>query len=287
MELQEEQLNPKEKLGARLHAMRVQADLSGKEVAAALGTRWQSKVSRIESGEQLPSDDDIRRWGASCHASDADIVDLQTMREQARIWWGSFKDRMTDGQVPVQQDYNRLVQQSALIRHLETIWVPGLLQVPGYARRVFTEMQVLHGAANDVEASVATRIERQQFLYDPSKRFEFLLDEGVLRHPLPGPAIMREQLDRLQTMIGLERIRFGIIPQNVAPSTTPQNSVQIYAGEEIYAVEETFSGEKWAETAADAAFLQRVIDLQWEDAVEGERARELIIRAVQALSQAA
>lgn len=283
MEQQEENLNPLEKLGSRLRAMRVQAGLSGAAIAPAVGGQ-QSKVSRIEHGKQLPSPADIEAWATATGAGPTEIVGLLQLQDGARVWRASFRTEMSAGQVAVQKSYNEHVSESSLVRHLETVWVPGLLQIPEYTRRVLTEMTRLHDLQiDDVDAAVAERMQRQRFLYDPSRRFEFLLWEPVLRTPLPGYAAMRAQLDRLQTVIGLDRIRFGIIPLGVPLVTTPQNSVQVYVKDDgPHAVVETYVGDPWSEPAESAAY-QRAIDLQWEDAAEGEGAHELILRAIRSL----
>lgn len=192
---------------------------------------------------------------------------------------------MAKGQAKVQQTYNDLVRAASLIRHFETVWVPGLLQVPEYARRVFEEMIDLHQLeTDDVDAAVAARMQRQQFLYDPTKNFEFLLAEPVLRFLLVPPAVMRSQLDRLQTVIGLEHVRFGIVPMGTVLAATPQASVQIYVGKDTIAVAEDFAGETWHRDNASA--YARGVDRLWEEAVEGDQARELIVRAVKALDSA-
>jgi len=51
---------------------------------------------------------------------------------------------------------------------------------------------------------------------------------------------------------------------------------------EAVAVAETFIGETW-HRGGEAEAYGRALDRQWENAVEGERARELIVRAVHAL----
>ena len=53
---------------------------------------------------------------------------------------------------------------------------------------------------------------------------------------------MRSQLDRLQTIIGVPNIQFGVIQLNRILETAPQNSFQIY---DNIAVVETFIGEIW------------------------------------------
>lgn len=277
-----EQQNPLEQLGGRLRALRAQAAMTGKALADVTG--WdQSKVSRIERGQILPSIPDVETWVRATGADASAAQELVRLREEARIWRSTFKARMSQGQTAVQKDYNQIVAESLLIRHLETAYVPGLLQTRAYAHRVLSEQVTLQNlAVDDVDKAVETRMQRQMYLYDPDKHFEFLLVEPVLRYLLPTPAVMREQLDRLQSVIGLERIRFGIIPMGVQLKTTPQNTIQVYVGpDQVRSVVETFAGEDWEPDHVEAN--QRAIDLMWEDAVEGERARELIIRAARDL----
>ena len=57
---------------------------------------------------------------------------------------------------------------------------------------------------------MATRLARQRYLYEPGKRFEFLLTEAVLRFLITPPDVMRGQLDRLQN-------RYKDTPQGVNP----------------------------------------------------------------------
>lgn len=284
MESLEGRLTQPDGLATRLRAMRAQAGLSGKDLADANG--WaQSKVSRIETGQQLPSEGDLRAWAVACRTPAA-ADELLAMRDEAQVWRATFRSRMRRGQAEVQQSYNALVDGANLIRHFETAYVPGLLQVPGYARRVLAEMIGLHSLdIDDVDEAVRLRMVRQQMLYDPAKQFEFLLAEPVLRWLLVPPPVMRSQLDRLQTVIGLERVRFGILPMGVQLATTPQNSFQVYAGSDAgtVAVAETFLGEDFSDGDQAAAY-GRALDLMWAEAAEGDDARALILRAARDLS---
>lgn len=285
MESLEERLTQPDGLATRLRALRAQAGLSGKDLADTNG--WaQSKVSRIETGQQMPSAGDIEAWARAC-GTDLEIVsELLGKRDDARVWHATFRNRMRRGQAQVQEGYSDLVRGAHLIRHFETVYVPGLLQVPAYARRVLTEMVSLHELeTDDVDAAVEARMRRQQMLYDPDKRFEFLLAEPVLRWLLCPPPVMRAQLDRLQTVIGLERVRFGVLPMGTVLATAPQNSVQLYVGRETVAVAETFIGEQFHDGEQTEAY-GRALDRMWAEAVEGDRARELIVQAANALPAA-
>jgi hypothetical protein len=138
---------------------------------------------------------------------------------------------------------------------------------------------------DDVDAAVATRMKRQQALYDSGKSFEFLLAGPVLHWRLVPPVVMRAQLDRLQTVIGLDHVRFGILPMDVELATTPQNSFQIYMRPEPVVVVETFVGEDAYLDTRRLEGYTRAMDLLWEEAVTGEDARRLIINATQALGR--
>lgn len=282
MESLEEWLTRPEGMATRLRALRVQAGMSGKELADANG--WaQSKVSRIETGKQMPSAGDIEAWTAAVGAA-ADVVqELLALQEEGRIVNVTFRDRMRRGQLAVQQSQNKLVEEARLVRDFETAFIPGLLQVPDYTRRVLVEMIGLHGVqVDDVDAAVAARMQRQQMLYDPGKSFEFLITEPVLRWLLCPAPVMRAQLDRLQTVIGLEQVRFGIIPMGVELRWTPQNSVQMYVGEESVAAVETLIGQTF-HRGDEAEAYGRALDLLWEEAVTGDQARDLIIEATRGI----
>jgi transcriptional regulator with XRE-family HTH domain len=269
-------------LGTRLRGLRAQAGLSGKQLADAAG--WaQSKVSRIESGKQQASAGDIETWARLTSASTETAGELLRLQQDAQVASTMFSDRMSHGQAAVQDTYYQLALKSSVIRYFQTVFVPGPLQIPEYTRRVFTEMITLHDLkVDDVEAAITSRQRRAQLLYEPGKRWEFLITEPVLRFLLPSPEVMRTQLDRLQSVIGLEHVRFGIVPLGTELAWSPQNMLEIYVGEQTVAVTETFADEHWYR-GEKAELCQRAIDLVWEEAVEGEAARALITQAMRAL----
>lgn len=282
MESLEDWLSRPEGLAARLRTLRAQAGLSGKDIATSQG--WQaSKVSRIEGAKQLPSVEDVEAWAAVCRASPDALAELLHAREEARIARLTFRSRMRAGQKAVQEHYNQLISDAHLVRGFETVYMPGTLQIPAYARRALTEMIWLHDLdIDDVEVSVATRMQRQQMLYDTTKSFEFLLCEPVLRWLICPPSVMRAQLDRLQSVVGLDHVRFGILPMGAEITVTPQNSFNIYVADEPLVMVETFIGET-SHTGEEAERYGRVLDKLWEQAVVGDHARRLIISAMDAL----
>jgi hypothetical protein len=201
---------------------------------------------------------------------------LSALLEEARSSEHRWKLQMRRGQAPVQAGYNELVRNATLIRYFETVYVPGLLQTPDYARRVLNEMVTLQGLeVADVDEAVAVRMQRQGLLYEKTKRFEFLIAEPVIRWLLCPPDVMRAQIDRLQTVVGLPNVRFGILPMGVELSTTPQNAFEMY---DDLACVETFIGET-RHTGEEAAAYAAALDRMWAEAREGDEARALLIRA--------
>jgi transcriptional regulator with XRE-family HTH domain len=281
----EEWLTQPEGMATRLRALRTQAGLSGKQLAGA--NDWQqSKVSKIENGRQMPTVEDIDAWARTCSADESTVRELQRLREEAQVTRVTFRSHMRHGQKKVQEDYDTLGQQSHLIRNFETVLVPGILQIPDYTRRVLGEMIPLHDLEiDDVDAAVTARMQRQQVLYDPSKSFEFLIAEPVLRWLICPPAVMRAQLDRLQTVIGLDRVRFGILPMGVELPWTPQNSFALFvSSDDPVAIVESFFDEL-SYRGNQYEIHSRMMDRLWEKAVTGEEARQLIIAATRALGR--
>jgi hypothetical protein len=205
-----------------------------------------------------------------------ELVDLLGEAHAIQLEW---KQRMRRGQTRVQETYSQLIEGARTIRNFQVAAVPGLLQIPDYARRLIAEMVEVHGLEiDDVEQAVAVRMQRQHVLYDTGKRFEFLLDESVLHRLLCPPDVMHAQLDRLLT-VEMPNVRFGILPFGVPLSTTPQNSFQIY--DDLVVVDAFTRETTFIEAEAEA--YDKVMDRLWADAVEGADARSLIIHAAEEL----
>ena len=264
-------------LADQLHKMRLRARLASKDLATTLG--WApSKVSRIENGRQRPSVEDVEAWAEACGEAEKASTLLGLLEAAETSGW-QWKRRMRHGHASVQSAYNKLVRQSSTIKHFETIYIPGLLQTSDYARQVLEKLAGDSVQDVDVADAVAARLQRQAFLYDQSKRFEFLLAEPVIRWLLCPPETMRAQIDRLQTVIGLPNVRFGIVPMGVPLNVPPQNSFVMY--DDVTLVE-TLIGEI-EHTGTESALYARVLDRLWAVAAEGDAARKLLVAAAAAL----
>lgn len=279
----EEWLNRPGGLARQLRELRLAADLTGTRMAKALG--WtQSKISKIETGRQMPTEDDVLAWAGSCHATDEFTQALLVLLVEAQGLHREWRQQVRLGQAAIQRNYDELARRARTIRNAEIVYIPGLLQTANYARSRIAEGVRLHGAsAEEIQAATAQRILRQQILYDTSKTFQFVITEAAIRFLLCPRAAMLAQLDRLLGLTGLPHITLGIIPFGVELPTTPQNAFILF--DDDLAVVETFVGETMHhadEAAAYVAAMDSLAAEAWYD----ERARDLIVRAGEELRKA-
>lgn len=270
-------------IAGRLRAARLHAGLTGTELAERNG--WQqSKVSKIETGRQVPTSADVEVWLRTCGA-EREVDELLNSLEHLTAQHYYWRLRLRQGLAAIQTDHNEVVRDAAVCREFNVSTVPGLLQTADYARDRMGRGAGFHGASvDDLDAAVAARMKRQEYLYDTSRRFDLLLAEPVLRWLVPPPSVMLAQLDRLLAVLsGMPNIHIGILPMGAPISLSPQNS--FFIADDVAYVE-TFMGET-VHYGDEAAAYHRVMDRLWQDAVTGEQARALILRAVEAVRKAA
>jgi hypothetical protein len=139
-----------------------------------------------------------------------------------------------------QKQFGELEAAAQLIRGFQPTVVPGLLQTAEYARQVFLRSG-LGGTTAELAAAVRARLDRQAVLFDPSKRFVFLLTESALRTRICPESVMTVQLDRIGTLGSLENVTIGYLPATVELDVVPLNGFTIYDDRVVFA--ETLSTE--------------------------------------------
>lgn len=262
-------------LPERLYRLRKGAGLNQGQLASDLG--WdRTKVSKIETGTQRPSGDDIRAWAAAAsHPEAADeLLDLLADVEAVHRTW---RGQLRGGGAAVQDDYDRRVRAAKVIRAVSPLVMPGLLQTAGYARAIITQVAETSGPV-DIDAMVEARMRRQEALYDPSRVFEFVTTEAALRMPPCPPQVMAGQLDRLLSL-DLDNVTLGIIPLGIQLPVVPQAGfllVDDTAIVEVHGGSDTL-GER--ESAVYSHVFERLMGV----AVTGDEARRLITTAAASL----
>jgi hypothetical protein len=85
--------------------------------------------------------------------------------------------------------------------------------LPDYARAVFlSQVDLLDPSADDVDEAVRARLQRSQVLYEPGGTVEILRLNRLCRPRCARRTSCSPQLDRLQAVVGLPGVRFGILP---------------------------------------------------------------------------
>ena len=197
-------------LGARLRSLRlakgVSRDQAGYEIRAS-----ESKISRMELGRVSFKERDVVDLLKLYGVEDAGECErLLTLAREANTpgWWHSYGDVLSTWF----QNYLDLEQAAELIRTYEIQFVPGLLQTDAYARAVIT---LGHGGATPEEIArrADLRMARKQMLQrDESPRLWAVLDEAVLRRPIGGKEVLREQIESLLRACEQPSVRLQVIP---------------------------------------------------------------------------
>ena len=278
------QFRGRQEFGARLRRLRLEAGLTGTGLAEVLG--WaQSKVSRIETGKQTTTTTtttgDVRAWAAAVRAPPGLVEDLVADLRSLRVEHAAWHRQLRTGHAPRQRALIALEAAARLDRTFQPLFIPGLLQTAEYARYVLTGLTRLRETPNDVELAVRLRMKRQEVLYDPDKRFRFLLTEAALRNLVGPAATQRRQLDRLLMLGGLDTVELAVIPFGIQLPVVMHHAFSIE--DEDLVLVETFSAELSLRDRDDVALYGQVFELLWDVAHHGEAAIEIVTRVIRGL----
>lgn len=245
-----------------------------------------SKISKIEHGKQLPSDEDLQAWAEHTGTSQTTLHEWQSLLAAALADRHDFAVRTRAGQRAVQREYNQIIAEAGSLRLFEPTFIPRFLQLPEYTRAVLTESRARFGGLDDIDAAVNERQASLRYLSDPDRTFEFILTEATLgwRFSALPRDVHRAQLEHLLEIAdGAPQLRLGIIPLFRPITWAPQNSFQLIG--EIGFMEH-WLGEIQFLLAEDIDRLDRVMDKLWESAREGDPARQIIHDAIERLDRA-
>jgi transcriptional regulator with XRE-family HTH domain len=220
-------------LGARLRDLREQADLTGAELAAALGPGWrQPKISKIENGRQLPTEAELVAWAKATRSEAAPLIAL---RSKAAVEYGTHKERISraGGAVAHQQDLTRLMESCTFLGVFQPAMVPGRLQTAAYMREKAATS--LFAADNGVTPEalghvIAAKVRRQAILYEPGREFVHVITEAALRLRIGAMsnATLHAQLTHLAELATLPGHTFGVLPFTAPCPVEPVSGFQLY-----------------------------------------------------------
>lgn len=268
-------------LGRRLRELR--GPMTQRALADLLG--WpQAKVSKLETGSQTATPDDLAEW-ARAVGQPAVTEELAARLTGLETHTRSWRRQLREGHRPVQDVLTIEYEQSTVLRAWEGAMVVGILQTPDYARAVFTRYAELHQSKRDIEDAVRARVRRQELLYEPGRVFHVVMWEAALHASVAPRPVVAAQLDRLASAIGLDTLKLGIVPFGAQLAIPPGPGFWLY--DDRLTIVEDWHAELWLDDADSVALYRRVWDSLEATAVYGTHARRLIARALAAFADGA
>jgi transcriptional regulator with XRE-family HTH domain len=266
-------------LGLRLRELRKDAGLSGRALAEATGWHF-TRVSKLENGVQASSDRDIRAWCAACRCEDQ-VPDLIAQARAIESMYVEFRRRTRAGMKQLMLSPLPLYERTSTFRIYEHNVIPGLFQTAGYIRAMLPFWFDFLDTHNDLEESVAARLERQSVLYQAGKTFSVVLEEPCLHVRLGTADVLAGQLDRLLSVMGQPNVSLGIVPSDVDRDVIGTAGFWIFDDKIVKL--ETPTASIQVDQPQEVALYERMFDQLRTPAIYGREARQLILGALERL----
>ncbi|NGY65427.1 helix-turn-helix domain-containing protein [Lentzea sp. NEAU-D13] len=224
------------RLLAELRQTREGRGLSQQAVADAMD--WSvSKLIRIEKGENKISVTDVQALLLHYDVRDdtrvADLVGIaRAIRQSKSAWMEKYRGSFTEQFAK----FLELETSAIRIRQSQLNVIPGLLQIPDYARALVKS----YGNLDDVvERSVEIRMHRQSVLELDGPQIFIILDEAVLHRVVGSDDVLRRQLQRIKEIAALKHVTIKILPFSAGIHPAMKSSFSILEfseGEEDFAL---------------------------------------------------
>ncbi|MEV0301333.1 helix-turn-helix domain-containing protein [Streptomyces prasinus] len=184
--------------GARVRRLRTAAGLTQAELGARTHV-VSTRITQIERASGAKPTLELARALDAVLGADDLLVEL---------WPYVYREAFPDWSRKFMEYSGRAVAVYEYAAHV----VPGLLQTEDYARAVLSVGRTL-GGEGQLEERVTLRLGRQERLGAPCRpELWVVLDEAVLRRPVGGQAVMREQLARLLGTASEPHITVQVLP---------------------------------------------------------------------------
>jgi len=273
------------RLGGELRRLRMLAGLSGDALGQRLGTS-QKTVSRIELGEKLPSGPQVTGWLQAVGAPEDRAAVVAGLLDAAVNEVATFREMLAGGLAAVQRAAGEIEAASATVRNFQPGIIPGLLQTADYAMRVM-QMANIRGAVDLAEA-VTVRLARQEALYAPGRRFEFIMTESALRWRPGPPELLAAALGHVASVATLETVDLAVIPADAEMHAITRCGFILYEdrtdGEPATVAIETPHAQLPVTDAGDVGLYRDQLALFRESALTGTEAIEFVRSVTRSIS---
>jgi transcriptional regulator with XRE-family HTH domain len=271
------------RLGAELRKMRVAAGVTTEYAAALLGLD-RTKISNMETGVRATSPDRVRTLASNYDCADGEYIKALAGMAAAspRGWWEQYRGMVPQGLLDVAE----LEWHATRLATVQTVHLPGLLQLSGYARAIF-DLAVPPLPKSEVELRVALRMQRQQVLErrEPVPYVAYV-HEAALRMQFGGRRITREQLVHLCEISERDDVVLRVLPVDAGGFPGAGHAI-LYAAGEVHQLDtvqlDSAHGPEF--TYADAQLAKYRAHIAWMDGhgLVPDRSRDFIHDIAQTL----
>jgi transcriptional regulator with XRE-family HTH domain len=272
-------------LGTALRRLREQAGISRADAGYVIRSS-DSKVSRLELGRVAFKERDVadllKMYGISDEGERETFLEMVRHANQPG-WWRRYSDVMPNWF----QDFVGLEESASRIQAYELQFVPGLLQTEAYARSIATRGRP-EFAPPDTERRITLRIQRQHILtgVNPTKLW-VVIDESVLRRPIGGRRVLREQIEHLLEASRQPNVTIQVVPKYLSGYAAEGSfTILRFAEPELPDVVyvEHLAGAIYLDSLDDIELYGRALDRLAVDAETPDRSRQLMAKVLAEIS---
>jgi transcriptional regulator with XRE-family HTH domain len=259
------------RLAARLRALRAATGLSGNRLAQQLG--WpQPRVSKLETGKQIPTEDDLIAWLTATGAGPEQASELAELLSAARIEYTTWRGVQRSAGGLAGRHAERATWEAATthIAEYQPAMIPGLVQTTTYARALLTSPLATAMNITDADALVAARVKRQDILYQPGRTIEIIVGEAALWNAPDTTDTLLGQLDRLISFAELPSLTLGVVPRTAPMPIPPLTCFGVY--DHQFVLVETLTGEQRLDDPDEVAVYLTAFDQLRDAAATGPEA---------------
>ncbi|WP_217166836.1 helix-turn-helix transcriptional regulator [Streptomyces sp. AC512_CC834] len=214
------------RLAVELRRLREASALSAREAASLLSIN-SVQISQIESGTTGVSEQRLRRLAAHYACTDENLINaLAAMAtDRTRGWWEEYRTHLPTSFL----DLSELEHHATFRWDVDFLHIPGLLQIDGYARALFSR-RVPELPQGDLDLRVCHRMQRRGILEGERPiPYEALVHEAALRIRVGGRATSRAQLAHILEFSEAEHVTVRVIPFELE-EFADVTAAMVYAG---------------------------------------------------------
>jgi transcriptional regulator with XRE-family HTH domain len=263
-------------LGKQLRLLREQAGLTLEEAAPKLHFSV-SKLSRIENAQVVIDIHWVKSMLDVYDVGGLRWTELLELAQEANQpgWWQAYGLG--------NNSYIAFETEATQVHNFFVSCVPGLMQTADYARALMQAVPVQR-TTEQLNKEVAARMYRQRRFSSAENPLELVtvIDEAALYRPVGGGDVLREQLDHMATLAGLDTVTLHVLPTAIGAHAAVASGFSILSFGELdepdMAYVEHALGAVSLDKAADVARARLTFERLLSDALDPAASLALVRR---------